>query len=56
MTKGPVHGMVFSGHRYDTGDRIGRMWAVVRLAAEHEDLRPGFTSCPRTFVRQETPS
>jgi len=38
----PVHGVVFSGRRYDTGDRLDYLKAVVRLAAEREDLGPAF--------------
>ncbi len=34
----PVHGVVFSGRRYDTGDRIDYLKAVVRLACERPDL------------------
>nr|WP_229820004.1 hypothetical protein [Streptomyces abikoensis] len=47
--------MVFSGCRYDTGDRIGYLRAVIRLAAEHEGLGAGFRSWLRAFVRQEMP-
>ncbi|MCA1713318.1 MAG: UTP--glucose-1-phosphate uridylyltransferase GalU [Actinobacteria bacterium] len=36
----PVHGVVFRGRRYDTGDRLDYLKAVVRLAAEREDLGP----------------
>jgi len=38
----PVHGVVFSGRRYDTGDRLDYLKAVVALAAEREDLGPAF--------------
>ena len=38
----PVHGVVFTGRRYDTGDRLDYLKAVVRLAAEREDLGPAF--------------
>ncbi len=34
----PVHGVVFRGRRYDTGDRLDYLKAVVRLAAERDDL------------------
>ncbi len=37
---GPVHGRVFRGRRYDTGDRLDYLKAVVRLACEREDLGP----------------
>jgi UTP--glucose-1-phosphate uridylyltransferase len=46
----PVHGVVFSGRRYDTGDRLDYLKAVVQLAAEREDLGPAFGSWLRTFV------
>ena len=46
----PVHGVVFSGRRYDTGDKLDYLKAVVRLAAEREDLGPAFTPWLRSFV------
>ena len=36
----PVHGVVFRGRRYDTGDRLAYLKAVVQLAADREDLGP----------------
>jgi UTP--glucose-1-phosphate uridylyltransferase len=36
----PVHGVVFRGRRYDTGDRLDYLKAVVRLAAERDDIGP----------------
>jgi UTP--glucose-1-phosphate uridylyltransferase len=38
----PLHGVVFRGRRYDTGDRLDYLKAVVRLAAERDDLGPPF--------------
>ena len=38
----PVHGVVFRGRRYDTGDRLDYLKAVVRLAGERDDLGPDF--------------
>jgi len=38
----PVHGVVFTGRRYDTGDRLDYIKAVVRLAVERDDLGPAF--------------
>ncbi|MFE5798018.1 UTP--glucose-1-phosphate uridylyltransferase GalU [Streptomyces sp. NPDC056503] len=46
----PVHGVVFGGRRYDTGDRAEYLQATVRLACEREDLGPGFRSWLRDFV------
>lgn len=37
---GRVHGVLFAGQRYDTGDRLSYIQAVVRLALEREDLGP----------------
>ena len=48
----PVHGVVFSGRRYDTGDRLDYLKAVVLLASERDDLGPPFTSFLREFVAQ----
>jgi UTP--glucose-1-phosphate uridylyltransferase len=46
----PVHGVVFSGRRYDTGDRLDYLKAVVRLASERDDLGPPLRSWLREFV------
>ncbi|NML54827.1 UTP--glucose-1-phosphate uridylyltransferase GalU [Streptomyces sp. R302] len=46
----PVHGVVFGGRRYDTGDRAEYLQATVRLACERDDLGPGFRSWLRDFV------
>jgi UTP--glucose-1-phosphate uridylyltransferase len=46
----PMHGVVFSGRRYDTGDRLDYLKAVVRLASEREDLGPAFTAFLQEFV------
>jgi len=37
---GGVRGVVFTGRRYDTGDRLSYLQAVIRLALEREDLGP----------------
>ncbi len=37
---GGVHGVVFRGRRYDTGDKLDYIKAVVRLASEREDIGP----------------
>jgi UTP--glucose-1-phosphate uridylyltransferase len=39
-----VRGVVFRGRRYDTGDRMEYLKAVVRLASEHPELGEGFRS------------
>jgi len=37
---GGVYGVVFRGRRYDTGDRLDYIKAIVQLAVEREDLGP----------------
>jgi UTP--glucose-1-phosphate uridylyltransferase len=37
---GGVHGLVFTGRRYDTGDRLSYLKATIMLAAERDDLGP----------------
>ena len=50
---GPVHGVVFKGRRYDTGDRGDYLRAIVRLACEREDLGPDFRTWLRSYVDEE---
>jgi UTP--glucose-1-phosphate uridylyltransferase len=47
---GGVHGVVFAGHRYDTGDKQSYLRATVRLASAREDLGPDFRAWLREFV------
>ena len=47
----PIHGVVFSGRRYDTGDRQDYLRAVVRLACEHPELGADFSGWLTDFVR-----
>ncbi|UQX89239.1 UTP--glucose-1-phosphate uridylyltransferase [Jatrophihabitans telluris] len=46
----PIHGVVFSGRRYDTGDRQDYLRAVVRLAVEHPELGADFSSWLADFA------
>ena len=46
----PMHGVVFRGRRYDTGDRADYLKAVVRLAVERPDVGPEFLAWLREFV------
>ena len=39
---GGVYGVVFRGRRYDTGDRLDYLKAVVQIAADRADLGPDF--------------
>ena len=47
---GGVFGVVFAGRRYDTGDRLDYLKAVVQLASERDDLGPGLRAWLREFV------
>jgi UTP--glucose-1-phosphate uridylyltransferase len=46
----PVHGVVFRGRRYDTGDRLDYLRAVVQLACEHPELGGDFGAWLTDFV------
>jgi len=41
---GGVYGVVFRGRRYDTGDKLEYIKAVVQLAADRDDLGPDLRS------------
>jgi UTP--glucose-1-phosphate uridylyltransferase len=47
---GGVHGVLFRGRRYDTGDRLDYLRTIVRLASERDDLGPDFVAWLRDFV------
>jgi UTP--glucose-1-phosphate uridylyltransferase len=49
----PVHGVVFRGRRYDTGDRADYLKAVVRLAVERDDIGPELLAWLRDFVASQ---
>jgi UTP--glucose-1-phosphate uridylyltransferase len=49
----PVHGVVFRGRRYDTGDRLDYLKTVIRLAVEREDLGPELMAWLREWVPQQ---
>jgi UTP--glucose-1-phosphate uridylyltransferase len=46
----PVHGVIYRGIRYDTGQPLGYLQAVVQLAAKRQDIGPAFRSWLRGFV------
>jgi UTP--glucose-1-phosphate uridylyltransferase len=46
----PVHGVVFDGRRYDTGDRGDYLKAIVKVACEREDLGPDFWAWLQEYV------
>jgi UTP--glucose-1-phosphate uridylyltransferase len=45
-----VYGVVFRGRRYDTGDRLDYLKAVVQLACERQDLGPELRTWLRHYV------
>lgn len=51
---GGVHGVIFTGRRYDTGDRLSYLQAVIRLAVERDDLGADLRAWLRDFCRDLT--
>lgn len=49
---GGVFGVVFSGRRYDTGDRADWIKANVRLAVEHDEIGPELRQWLRSFAAE----
>ena len=53
---GPVHGVIFGGRRYDTGEKLSYLQSVVRMACEQSDLGPEFTEWLKHYVAQSSVS
>jgi UTP--glucose-1-phosphate uridylyltransferase len=49
----PVHGVVYRGIRYDTGQPLGYLQAVVQLACQRADLGPVFSEWLTDFVDKD---
>jgi UTP--glucose-1-phosphate uridylyltransferase len=47
---GGVYGVVFRGRRYDTGDRLDYIKAIVQLAVDREDLGPELRPWLKNFA------
>jgi UTP--glucose-1-phosphate uridylyltransferase len=47
---GGVYGVVFRGRRYDTGDKIDYIKAIVQLACERDDLGPALRPWLQDYV------
>ena len=47
---GGVHGVIFRGRRYDTGDRLDYLKAVVQIASDRDDLGPDLRSWLKEYV------
>ena len=50
---GGVVGVVFSGRRYDTGDRLSWLQSTVQLALRHPELGSDFGSWLEEFVAND---
>lgn len=48
---GGVYGVVFRGRRYDTGDKLDYIKAVVQLAGDRDDLGPELKTWLRGYVQ-----
>ncbi|MDT4916070.1 MAG: UTP--glucose-phosphate uridylyltransferase [Pseudonocardiales bacterium] len=48
----PVHGVVFRGRRYDTGDRLDYVKAVVQFAVRHPDIGDDFRAWLGEYVAE----
>jgi UTP--glucose-1-phosphate uridylyltransferase len=51
---GGVHGVIFRGRRYDTGDRLDYLKAVVRLGLDHAELGEDFGAWLDTFAAERS--
>jgi UTP--glucose-1-phosphate uridylyltransferase len=49
---GPVHGVLFHGRRYDTGDRAEYLRTVIRLAVDRADLGPDLLVWMKNFLAE----
>lgn len=49
----PVHGIIYRGARYDIGQPLGYLQAVVQLACRREDLGPAFRQWLADFVQTD---
>ncbi|MFD6700930.1 MULTISPECIES: UTP--glucose-1-phosphate uridylyltransferase GalU [unclassified Microbacterium] len=47
-----VHGVIFRGRRYDTGDRLEYIKAIVQLAADRDDLGPDLRVWLKEFAER----
>ena len=49
----PLHGVVFRGRRYDTGDRLDYLKTVISLTSERDDLGPPLLAWLRDWLPQQ---
>lgn len=48
---GGVRGVIFDGRRYDTGDKLSYLQAVITLATQRQDIGPQLTAWLQEFTR-----
>jgi UTP--glucose-1-phosphate uridylyltransferase len=46
----PFHGYRFEGRRFDCGDKLGYLEAIVAMASLREDLQPHFSEMLARYV------
>ena len=51
---GGVRGVVFDGRRYDTGDKLSYLQAVITLATQRKDIGPGLNAWLQDFCQDGT--
>ena len=51
--KGELHGVLFSGRRFDTGNKLDYLRTMVMFAAERPDLRDEFIPWLRKFLEEQ---
>ncbi len=47
---GGVHGVLFRGRRYDTGNKLGYLQTLIKFACERPDIAPEFVPWLRTYM------
>jgi UTP--glucose-1-phosphate uridylyltransferase len=47
---GGVRGVIFDGRRYDTGDKLSYLQAVITLASQRPDIGPQLTAWLQEFT------
>jgi len=52
---GGVHGVLFRGRRYDTGNKIAYLQTVIQFACERPDIAPEFVPWLRDYVESLKP-
>lgn len=50
-----VYGVVFDGRRYDTGDRVDYIKAILQLAVDRDDLGPSLRPWLKDFAADLAP-